>query len=82
MPPKFHRCLQVLAGLTFLFCGLGIISTIVSLKYETEANKCISTVDGRDLCQALHYNWILLGGAFAFIVALSLLEIKIAKPKH
>ena len=82
VPLKSHRFLQVLAGLAFLFCGLGIINTMVSLKYETEANNCISAVGGRDLCQALHYNWTGLGGAVVFIMALSLLEIKIVKPKQ
>ena len=81
MSLQFHRFLQVLAGLTFLFCGLGVINTMVSLKYETEANNCISAVDGRNLCQALHYNWMGLGGAVVFIVALLFLEIKSVKPK-
>ena len=73
MPLKIHRFLQVMAGLAFLFCGLGIIDAMVSLKYETEANACVSTVDGRDLCQVLHYKQIGLGGAVVLIVGLSLL---------
>ncbi|WP_460556662.1 hypothetical protein [Hymenobacter daeguensis] len=81
MSLRLHRSLQVLAALAFLFCALGIVSTMVSLKYETEASNCISTVDGRDLCQALHYNWIGLGAAVVFIVALSFLKIKAIKPQ-
>ncbi|MDO7849709.1 hypothetical protein Q5H92_25325 [Hymenobacter sp. M29] len=76
IPLTLHRFLQALGALVFLFCGLGIINTMVSLKYEMEDNDCISVVDGRDLCQALHYNWIGLGTAVAFIVALAFVKTK------
>ena len=79
MPLKIHRLLQVLAGFAFLFCGLGIIDTMVSLKYETEVNACISTVDGRDLCHALHYNWVGLGGVVALVLLLAVVKVKPAK---
>ena len=81
MPLKFHRILQVLAGLAFLVCGLRIVDTMVSFKYETEGNNCISAVDGRDLCHALYYNWIAVGGAVTLIIALSVFEVKSGKPK-
>ena len=80
MPLMLHRFLQALAGLAFLFCGLGIINTMVSLKYEIEDNNCVSVVDGRDLCQTLHYDWIGLGVAMAVIVALAFVKIKSPKP--
>jgi hypothetical protein len=54
---------------------------VVSLKYETDVNTCVSTVDGRDLCQALHVNWIGLGAAVLSFVALLFLKIKPAKLK-
>ncbi|WP_201981296.1 hypothetical protein [Hymenobacter rubidus] len=76
MPPMLHRFLQALAGLAFLFCGLGIVNTMVSLKYEIEDDNCVSVVDGRDLCQTLHYNWIGLGVATAVIVALAFAKTK------
>jgi hypothetical protein len=76
MSRKLHRFLQALAGLAFLFCGLGIVNTMVSLKYEIGDNNCISVVDSRDLCQALHYNWIGLGGAFLAVIALVLVKVK------
>ena len=79
MPLKLHRFLQALAGFAFLLCGLGIVNTMVSLKYEIEGNDCISVVDGRDLCQALQYNWIGLGTAVAVIVALAFVTIKTDK---
>ena len=82
MPLKFHRLLQVLGVLTCLFCGLGIVNAMVSLKYESYDNDCISVVNGRDLCQALHYNWIGLGGALAFVVALAFVKIKPAKSNN
>ncbi|MFD2717496.1 hypothetical protein ACFST9_02145 [Hymenobacter monticola] len=80
MPLKLHRFLQALAALVFLFCGLGIANTMVSLKYERKDNNCISVVDGRNLCQALHYNWIGLGTAVAFIAGLAFVKINIDKP--
>jgi hypothetical protein len=79
MPRKLHLFLQVLAGFAVLFCGLGIVNTMVSLRYEVQDNDCISMVDGRNLCQALHYSWMGLGGAFALIVALVFVKIKPAK---
>ena len=63
-----------------MFCGLGVINTMVSLKYEIEDNNCVSVVDGRDLCQILHYDWIGLGVAMVVIVALAFLKIKSPKP--
>ena len=80
MPLMLHRFLQALAGLVFLFCGLGIINAMLSLKYEVEDNNCVSVVDGRDLCHTLRYNWIALGVAMAFIVALAFVKIKSPKP--
>ena len=82
MPLKIHRVLQVLAALAFLFFGLGIINTMVSLQYEIKDDACISVVDGRDLCQILHYNWVGLGTAIASIVTLSFLKTKPAKPNN
>ena len=81
MPLKICRFLQVLGGIGFLLCGLGIVNTMVSLKYEIKDNDCISVVDGRDLCQTLHFNWLGLAGAGIFIVTLPLVKIKGAKSK-
>lgn len=57
-----------LIGLLFLTAfinGFGIINTMVSLKYETEApGQCISSVSGDDLCVALQRCKILALGAF------------------
>ncbi|MCI1187361.1 hypothetical protein MON38_08010 [Hymenobacter sp. DH14] len=76
MPLKIHRVLQTLAALAFLLFGLGIVNTMVSLKYEIEDKACISVVNGRNLCQALRYNWVGLGTAVASIVALAFVKIK------
>ena len=82
MPLNLHRFLQALAGLVCLFCGLGIINTMVSFRYEIKDNDCVSVVNGRDLCRALYYSWIGLGGAAASIVALAFVKIKLAKPNN
>ena len=79
MSRKLHRLLQVVAGLSVLFCGLGIVNLMLSLKYETQENDCISVVDGRDLCQAQVYNWIGLGSSLLLIVVLSLLKVNSSK---
>jgi hypothetical protein len=81
MPRKLYRCLHVLAGLAILLSSLGIINLMVSLKYETEVNNCISSVDGRDLCATLHMCWLGLAGAVLFVVVSSLLESRIVKHK-
>ena len=82
MPLKIYRVLHVLAALAFLLFGLGIINSMVSLKYETGDNACISVVSGRNLCQVLRYNWVGLGTAVTSIVALSFVKIKPAKPSN
>ena len=83
MPLKRQRLLQVLAGLAFLFCGLGIVNTMVSLKYEVQDNgECISVVNGRDLCQALHLNWMGLVGSVILVVVLAFVRTKPVKPKN
>ena len=77
MSLRLRRFLQVLAALVFLFCGLGMMNTMVSLKYEIEDDECISVVSGCDLCRALHYNWLGLGTAVAVIVVLSFVKTKV-----
>lgn len=52
--------LIVLSTLSILLCGLVIVGTMVSLKYETSTNDCVSAVTGIDLCQAL---WLWRAGA-------------------
>ena len=81
MSLKLFRFLQVLAALAFLFCGRGILNSMISLQYEIKDNDCISVVDGRNLCAALRHNWTGLAGALVFIVAAFLLEERIIKPK-
>jgi hypothetical protein len=67
------RWLIPLLFLTALINGFGIINTMVSLKYETEApGQCLSSVTGHDLCAALQRCKMLALGAFIGAFALVL----------
>ena len=81
MPSKLYRITLVLAAVILLYCGLGIVNTMISLKYERQTNECVSFVTGRDLCRLYLFYWFGLGGAFALIVAVSLCKHRITKRK-
>ena len=67
--------LIVLSTLASLLCGLGIVNTMVSLKYETSTNDCVSDITGTNLCQAL---WLWRVGA----VVAGLLTVGLASVGH
>ena len=81
MSTKLCRIVQVLAALILSYCGLGIINTTISLKYERQTNECISFVTGRNLCHLYRFYWLGLGGALALIVAVSFWEHRTIKRK-
>ncbi len=53
-----------LITVSFFMC----VSTMVSIKYETEGGNCLSKVDGRDLCQILKFSKIVLVASIGLLV--------------
>ena len=80
MHPKLFRLPLIVLSLGILHCLLNIVNVMISLKYETKLNDCISTVTGRDLCFELNCYQFGVPVLFAILVTLSIREKKIVKP--
>lgn len=66
------RWLILFLFLAALLNGFGIINTMVSFKYETEApGQCVSSVSGNDLCATLQRCKLFAVGAFIGAIGLS-----------
>jgi hypothetical protein len=67
---RIRIALIVLSSLVIVLCIMGVLGTMVSLKYETSADDCVSDNTGTNLCRAL---WLWRGGAVAALLVTLLL---------
>ncbi|WP_310392471.1 hypothetical protein [Hymenobacter sp.] len=81
MNSKLFRLLLVFLGLSIVYCLLGIVNVMVSLKYEIVADECVSVVTGQNLCFILNCYRLGVLVFFIVLVALSINEKKIVKPR-
>ena len=79
MSPKTFRITQWLLALFSIYGALNILGLMVSLKYETEGNDCVSGVTGQSLCVLLTCWQVASVGAFVLFIVISLLDSKLIK---
>ena len=80
MRKKIYFAILIILIIAVLIISLGIVNSMVSLKYETGSSKdCISNISGTDLCISIKIMKILNAIALLSLYALLLFKNKILK---
>ena len=78
---KLLITIVIILIICILASGYICLNTLVSIKYETEFDNCISKVDGRNLCSILKISQMILFGSLILISAVPIIKNRISKTK-